>query len=188
MGTQFVLVEHSILIEIGGETADDGCIWGDVMKRRAKPLDVIAILAGLVCALVTTFIGVFAVPFMGYGYGLANIANHYLNITLGIELPLYVALIAISRRALVYVCWAMCVLSYIGAILLALCDISGAVSVTVLLRVLGESMLFPGEISSIAAALAALYLYKRQDVIRKESVYRTGGDGGHGLDDAPKLH
>jgi hypothetical protein len=158
---------------------------GAVMKRHLKPLDVIAALAGLFCALVTTFVGVFAIPFMGYGHGLANIANHYLNISLGIELPLYVALIATSRKALVYACGAMCILNYIGACLLALCDISGAVSVTVLLRVLGESMLFPGEISSIAVALVALYLHRRQGVIRKESVYVTGG---HGFDDAPKLH
>jgi hypothetical protein len=138
------------------------------MIRHLKPLDVIAILAGLVCALVTTFIGFFAIPFTGYGYGLANIANHYLNISLGIELPLYIALIAISRRALAYACCAMCILSYIGACLLALCDISGALNVTALLRVLGESMLFPGEVSTIAVALVALYLRRRQ----------TGGSPG----------
>lgn len=133
-----------------------------VMNRHLNPLDIIAILAGLICALVTTFIGLFAIPFTGYGYGLANIATHYLNISLGIELPLYIALIAISRRVLAYACGAMCVVSYIGACLLGLCDISGALSVIAFLRVLGESVLFPGEVSSIAVALVALYLRRRQ--------------------------
>ena len=136
------------------------CLNTDDSTRRSSAIaKTVAILMGFLCAFATTFIGLVAVPFTGYGFGLARVANHYLNISLGLELPLYIVLICTRRKAPMYACVAMCLINYLGVFLLTLCDVSGPLHTTTLLRLFAESIFFPGEISSIAVALIAVYLY-----------------------------
>lgn len=121
---------------------------------------IVAALVGMISAFTATFIGVIAIPFAGYGSGLASVAIHYLEISLGLEFPLYMVLIFISRKVLAYSCLALCIVNYVGAYLLSLSDESGAIRAAYAVKMLIVSVLFPGEISCIAAAGMALYLYK----------------------------
>jgi len=143
----------------------------DFRNRNSTIVRVIAIFVGFLCAFITTFIGIVAIPFTGYGFGLASVANHYLNISLGIELPLYIVLICIRRKVLTYVCAGMCIINYVGVFLLTLRDISGPIHAMVLLKLSAESIFFHGEISYIAVAFRAHYLHKDQAMVRQNVIY-----------------
>jgi len=116
---------------------------------------------GLLFALFTTFIGGFGLAFTAYGHGLGSFARHYLNISMGLELPIFAALLFMPRRVLAIVCGAMCLINIPGVYLLLLSDDSGSAHPLSAFKEICLSLLFPGELSCLIVALIALYLYRR---------------------------
>ena len=94
----------------------------------------LAILIGVFFAILTFFFGFFALSFTGYGQGLAGFAEHWLNISSSIELPLYLVLVFISRRWLAYACSAMCVVTYTGTFLFNLSDQSAPIHLATIVK------------------------------------------------------
>ena len=122
----------------------------------------LAILIGVFFAILTFFFGFFALSFTGYGQGLAGFAEHWLNISSSIELPLYLVLVFVSRRWLAYACSAMCVVTYAGTFLFCLSEESSPVHLATIFKVLCVSIVYPWMLSSIVVAITAVYLYRRQ--------------------------
>jgi len=144
-------------------------------ERRWTLLEIMAALVGLFFAICTSFIG-FMIPLAGWGHGLASVAVHYLFLSLGIELPLYLLFLLISRRWLVCACYAMCAINFVGAGLLERSNILGALHLMDFVGITIMSVLFPGELTSIAVVLVALYLRRSEMTGRSDFGSETGGD------------
>jgi hypothetical protein len=121
-----------------------------------------AILIGVLFASLTFFMGVIALSFTGYGQGLAGFAEHWLNISCGIELPLYLVLVFVSRRWLAYVCSVMCVVIYAGTCLFCLSEESSPVHLATIFKLFCLPVIYPWMLPSIIVAITAVYLYRYQ--------------------------
>ena len=122
----------------------------------------LAILIGVLFAALTGFMGIIALSFTGYGHGLAGFAEHWLNISCGIELPLYLVLVFVSRRWLAYACSAMCVVIYVGSFLFNLSDQSAPIHLATIVKLFCVPFLDPWMLPSIVVAITAVYLYRHQ--------------------------
>jgi hypothetical protein len=122
----------------------------------------LAILIGVLSAALTGFMGIIALSFTGYGQGLAGFAEHWLNISCGIELPLYLILVFVSRRWLAYACSAMSVVIYAGSFLFNLSDQSAPVHLATIVKLFCVPFLDPWMLPSIVVAMTAVYLYRHQ--------------------------
>jgi hypothetical protein len=132
-----------------------------------------AILIGVLFASLTGFMGFIALSFTGYGQGLAGFAEHWLNISCGIELPLYLILVFVSRRWLAYACSAMCIVIYAGTFLFNLSDQSAPVHLATIVKLFCVAFLDPWMLPSLVVAITAVYLYRHE---------KGGRAGGPGLD------
>lgn len=134
------------------------------------------ILIGILFASLTLFTGVIALSFTGYGQGLAGFAEHWLNISCGIELPLYLILVFLSRRWLAYACSAMCIVIYAGTFLFCLSEESSPVHLVTIFKLFCVPVIYPWMASSIVVAITAVYLYRNQKArVIGPKLYRPQG-------------
>lgn len=139
----------------------------EVKRRSTASAKFVAVPLGIFFASATTFLGLIA-SFTGYGRGLSGVAAHYLTISLGSELPLYVVLLFFSRRALALGCCSLCLINFVGAFLLKLSDYSGVSHAPSIWHILVKSFFFPGQLLSLVVAIIALYVYSQQLAIPQE--------------------
>jgi hypothetical protein len=125
-------------------------------------MQLLAILIGVLFASLTFFMGIIALSFTGYGQGLAGFAEHWLNISCGIDLPLYLILIFVSRRWLAYACSAMCIVIYAGSFLFFLSEQSSPVHLATIVKLFCVPVLYPWMLSSLVVAITSVYLYRHQ--------------------------
>jgi hypothetical protein len=121
--------------------------------------ELLAALIGAFLAFITTVIGLFAIPFVGAG---PEGAFRVLSISLGIEFPIYVIFLFISRRVLMCGCWVMCVISYAANCMVLISEKWFPVDFIGILKTLGIAILLPDDLLCVVVALLTTYMYRTE--------------------------
>jgi hypothetical protein len=127
--------------------------------KLEKP-ELLAIVAGGALSFLDVFIGLVAMPFAGAGpMGFLRV----LSITLGLELPVYIIFIFVSRRALMYACWSMYALIHIEDCVFVLSEKWFPVDPFGILKAFVGTTVFSLEgLVSLGVALLATYLFRKE--------------------------
>ena len=132
------------------------------MQRRPKidGFEVLVIVAGGVLAFLDLFIGLVAMPFAGGGpMGFLRV----LSITLGLELPVYISFLFVSRRALMCACWSMYAVIHLEDCVFALSEKLFPVNTFGILKAFVLTIVFSSEgLVSLAVALLVTYLFREE--------------------------
>ena len=137
----------------------------DKRKRRTIRMlkmdraELLAAMAGALCALYTTIIGVFAIPFAGTGsIGYFKM----LSISLGFEFPVYIVALCISRKALMSACWVMYAANYPAACIVLFSEKWFPLNPLGVLKTLIVAIVYPTSLLIIAVALLATFSYRAE--------------------------
>jgi hypothetical protein len=132
------------------------------VQRRPKleGPELLAAVAGAFLSFLDLVIGLLAIPFAGAG-PLGDIAA--LSISLRFVFPVYMVLLFISRRALMYACWLMYAVIHVEDCVFALSEKWFSVDVFGFLKAFVVTIVFSSEgLVSLAVALLATYLYREE--------------------------
>ncbi len=131
-------------------------------KLFPRPIHVVCGIVGMICALISTVIGVMGFGFTAFGPGLESLVRHCVVIESGLEFPVYIILIFISRKALAYAYGALFAMRYFCVFLLALNDCSRCIGIVSTLKMIFLSIIFPENLLCLAVVLISLFLYKAE--------------------------
>ena|SRR5579871_2642120 len=129
-------------------------------RPKLKGLELVAAVAGAIFSFLDLVIGLLAMPFAGAG-PLGDIAA--LSISLRFVFPVYMVLLFISRRALMYACWSMYVVIHVEDCVFELSQKAFPSNAFGILEAFVVTIVFSSEgLVSLAVALLATYLYREE--------------------------